>query len=124
MTRLVYVLLFAAAGCASLKELARSSPTSEEWRVINARSKSVALASGLVRESERAVIESTFPHVNYHVLSGIHYVSYSIAWAVSGSEILVIHGHGDMLTLDRAKVERLPNQSRQPTAAEPRQPTP
>jgi hypothetical protein len=119
MKHFVWVLLFAITGCITVPELTRSWPPPEEWPVIYARARTIALASGLVRELDRAVIESSVPMVHFHVMSNIHDVSYVITWRVSECEILTIHGRGDMFTLDRARVERLPNKALPATAAAP-----
>ena len=83
------------------------------------RARALALGSGLVQESERAVVESGDPKVAYYFLSGVHYAQYFITWKFSEREGVTVCGQGDLLTLDGAEVKRLPNKALHATAAAP-----
>jgi len=117
MRHLVYILFLVATGCASFKDAARTSPTPEEWITIVGRARTTALESGLVKEVERTIIETSAPKVTSYLMSGVHHAQYFIKWRVSEDHTVLVFGQGSMLTLDGAKVKRVPNQSSQATAA-------
>ena len=117
MKSLICILLLTLTGCASIRDVARSSLTREERLAVISRARTIALESGVVRESERAAVESGDPKLAYYFMAGVHYAQYSITWTFSDHEGVTVHGQGDMLLLDGAKVKRLPNQVVQRTGA-------
>ena len=109
MKPLICILLLAMTGCASLRDVARSSLTHDERVTVVSHARTLALGSGLVHESERVIVESSDPNVAYYFMSGVHYAQYSITWKLSEHESVTVCGQGDLLTLDGAEVKRLPN---------------
>src|SRR5713101_6725410 len=107
MKVLVGILLLSLTGCASIRDVAQSSLTREQRRTVIARARGLALESGLLRESERAVVGSEDPKLAYYWMAGVHYAQYSITWTFSEGEGVTVYGQGDMLLLEGAKVKRL-----------------
>jgi hypothetical protein len=87
--------------------------------MVVSRARTLALASGLVHESERAIVDSDDPKVACYLMSGVHYAQYFITWKFSEHKGVTVYGQGDLLTLDGADVKRLPNKALQATAAAP-----
>ena len=109
---LVCISLFTLAACASVRDLANTSVmTEDQWAAVLPRARAVALQSGMVRESERSIIETSNPHVSYYFLSGIHYAQYFITWEFSDQEAVTVSGQGDMLSLEGAEVNRRPKKA-------------
>ncbi len=118
MRSLLCILLLAMTGCASWG-IPGSSLTQEERATVVSRARALALGSGLVHESERAVVESDDPTMSYYFLSGRHDADYWLTWKVSAHERVTVRGRGDLLTLEEAEVKRLPDKAGQTTAAAP-----
>ena len=110
MRSLICILLLILTGCASVRDVARSSLTREQRQTVIARARTLALESGLVRESERAIVETDEPKMAYYFMAGVHFAQYSISWKFSEHQRVNVHGEGDILLLNGAKVERMPNE--------------
>lgn len=117
MRHLLCFLLLAMTGCASLRDATSSSLTRDEMVMVVARARTMALGSGLLQESERAVVESRDPKVAYYFMAGVHCAQYFITWQFSDHQGVTVYGQGDVLSLEHAKVKRLPNKALHATAA-------
>jgi hypothetical protein len=119
MKYLLCVFLLGVTSCAFLRELDGSSLTHDERATVIARARTLALASGVVQESERAVVQSTNPSMSYYFLSGVHYAQYFISWRFADKKGVLVSGQGSMLTLEGAVVKRFPARPLRATAAAP-----
>lgn len=113
------MLLLVLSGCAAFRELDRSWLTQNEKAVVIERARTLALASGLVQGTERAIVESGNPNMSYYFLSGVHYAQYFITWSFADKGGVLVSGEGSMLTLKGAMVKRLPAKPLRAMTAKP-----
>lgn len=57
---------------------------------------------------EKVTIQNTSPDVGYYILGGTD-AQYFFCWELPTDMIVSVHGLGDILTLENAKVDKVPN---------------
>jgi|KBSSwiStaDraftv2_1062776.scaffolds.fasta_scaffold127025_4 hypothetical protein len=117
MKTVLAIVMLSLVGCASIRDVARTSLTAQEREAVIAKARALALESGLVEQSERGVVERLDLELAYYFMAGVHYAQYFITWKVSERDGIQVYGEGDLLDLEGARVKRLSNQTVQRTRA-------
>jgi hypothetical protein len=104
---LLLLLLFGRIGHGETLSHPTSSQTMKEVEnhVIE-RARERVLASGLINDSrEVELVKSTRPAL-FYIYFGAPIADYKIHWKINDKESIVVHGRGNILSLEGAHIER------------------
>jgi len=97
------ILILIVSGCASTDPAFLTEK--EALSVVGLAREKVLLEMPDISHEEIYFIKNEQPKYSYYKLSG-NYANYTFSWIIKDNQGIVVHGRGDILTLEGAKIER------------------
>lgn len=97
------ILILIVCGCVSIDPAFLTEK--ELLRVVGLAREKVLLEIPDISQEEIYFIKNEQPKASYYKLSG-NYTDYRFSWIIKDNQGIVVHGRGDIITLEGAKIER------------------
>ena len=109
MKHLLPILLLLLTGCQNIREITRTTLTPEQQQEVVTRARKLATGSGLLSDSEKAVVMAAQPKLSYYFMAGPGFAQYFVTWGLPQNDSIMIYGEGNLLLLEGAQIVRKQN---------------